>query len=131
MTAPPPESKRRSLFAALSAKFTRSAASRQIFLCGGPDCCRAEVAAEAMKLLRARIDAEGLSDGEGRVACTKTGCLGVCGEGPIAVVYPGETWYSGAQGENLERIVTGHLRDGEVVRELTFEPPPDARPPGA
>jgi (2Fe-2S) ferredoxin len=39
-------------------------------------------------------------------------------------VQPDGTWYFNARGENLDRIITEHLRDGRPVAELVFHQGP-------
>lgn len=118
--------KRRSILSALAAKFARGGATRRIHVCVGPDCCRKEDALAAI----ARIEATLASSPEGAaVKCTKSGCLGVCGSGPIAFVQPEGTWYRELTPGAAERVAREHLLGGRVAEPLAFDPPPDAKPP--
>lgn len=63
-------------------------------------------------------------DVEGSVLRTKVGCLRVCREGPIALVYPGGHWYRHASGENLDRIIDEHLIGGQPVQSLLIATTP-------
>lgn len=123
---------RRSILQALSAKFSRKTVARQIFVCCGPDCCRREEGEAALVLLRARVSELGLDRQDapgGGVACSRTGCLGVCAAGPVAYVVPEGTWYRGVSGEGADRIAREDLAEGRTVESLKFNPPPEARPP--
>lgn len=52
------------------------------------------------------------------VLVTNTGCLGVCGKGPVVVVYPEGTWYGNVKVEDVEKIMEQHIEGGKVVEEL-------------
>ncbi len=52
----------------------------------------------------------------------KAGCLDRCAAGPVAVVYPEGVWYSYVDEQDIEEIVTSHLRDGVVVERLLTPP---------
>ena len=43
------------------------------------------------------------------VKVVKTGCFGLCAEGPIVVVYPEGVMYFKVSPENVEEIVSEHL----------------------
>lgn len=125
----PPSSKRPSILSALAAKFARSKAAARVYVCGGPDCCSPARAEEAIREFRAAIAREGLAEGPGRAECVKTGCLGVCGAGPLAAVHPGGTWYGELDREKIVRIAREHLKEGRPAEDLAFTPPPEALPP--
>ena len=54
------------------------------------------------------------------VRVNRGGCLGVCMQGPIMVVYPGGVWYCNLNEENVNLIIEQHFKSGRVVEELAF-----------
>ena len=56
--------------------------------------------------------------GEGEVRINLAGCLGRCAEGPVIVVYPGETWYTYVDEEDIDDIIEQHLLGGQPVERL-------------
>jgi (2Fe-2S) ferredoxin len=100
-------------------------ARRHILLCvGGGKCAPVEASEASWAFLKKRLRELGLVDADGGVLRTKAGCLRVCREGPVAVVYPDGTWYRDCTPENLERIVTEHLVGGRPVAELVIATAP-------
>ena len=89
---------------------------RHAILCAGKKCEPAEDRA-AIQYLKKRLADEGL---EGAVRANRAGCLGVCEQGPIMVVYPEGLWYCRLNEENLDRVIEQHFKHGKPVDELIF-----------
>jgi (2Fe-2S) ferredoxin len=94
--------------------------ARHVLVCVGAYCSPDQRGRELYQLLPSLLQREGLLFGPARVKRGETPCLGVCGGGPIVVVYPDGVWYREVTPALLERIVTEHLRDGRVVDEAVF-----------
>lgn len=76
---------------------------------GGFDHCKQKVKAAQLA-------------GPGGVRVNKAGCLDRCAGGPVAVVYPDETWYTFVDNEDIDEIVESHLKNGVVVERLLLPP---------
>jgi len=63
------------------------------------------------------IQARGL---DGDVQVTTCGCMGLCDEGPVMVVYPAGVWYRRVQPSDVRKIVDVHLREDQPVGRLVF-----------
>lgn len=95
-----------------------------IFLCCDqrkPKCCDLIDGLKAWEYLKKRLDELGLVR-SGVVYRTKTDCLRICKQGPIAVVYPQGIWYSHCDEVGLERIIQEHFIQHRPVRDLMFFP---------
>jgi (2Fe-2S) ferredoxin len=93
-----------------------------VFFClnqrdNGEACCADHGSQAAFDHCKARVKSLGLA-GPGGVRVNKAGCLDRCAGGPVAVVYPDETWYTYVDQADLDEIVESHLRDGKVVQRL-------------
>ena len=86
-------------------------------LCTGPDCCTPEEGARAWAQLKAGVGSLNGDAGREPIYRTKVGCLRICNEGPVAVVYPEGTWYAGLDAGALARVIDEDLGRGAVVAE--------------
>ena len=95
---------------------------RHVFLCVGEECCSAEAGQDAWEVLKKELKDKNLSLSADPNACyrTKAGCLRVCQQGPIAVVYPEGTWYANLSADRIPLFVQQHLVEGKPVEEWTF-----------
>ena len=94
-----------------------------VLICGGTGCTSNNspaVAAEFEKLIKER----GL---ENDVAIIKTGCFGLCANGPVCVVYPEGAFYSFVKVEDVKEIVEEHLIKGRLVQRLLYKEKSEAQ----
>ena len=83
----------------------------------GEACCAHQGAQAGFDHCKSRVKSEGLA-GPGGVRVNKAGCLDRCAGGPVAVVYPEETWYTFVDKHDIDEIVDSHLKNGQVVERL-------------
>jgi len=87
----------------------------------GVPSCPAAGSFAVLDALDREIQARGLNKD---VQLTTCGCMGLCDEGPVMVVYPEGVWYRGVQPSDVSAIVGTHLRDGEPVDRLLWDDAP-------
>jgi (2Fe-2S) ferredoxin len=95
---------------------------RHVFYCVGGTCSAPEEGEKGWEVLKKELKDNNLSLSTGPNACyrTKVGCLRVCKGGPILLVYPEGTWYSGMTADRIPRFVREHLIEGKPVEAWVF-----------
>ena len=91
-----------------------------IFICTGRYCTADGEGAALYRLLPRLLAEHDLLFSADRVKRGETPCLGVCQDGPIAVIYPEGLWYHHVTPELLRRIVREHLCDGNPIPNQCF-----------
>jgi (2Fe-2S) ferredoxin len=97
-----------------------------IFFClnqrsNGEACCADHAAQAGFDHCKQSVKKAGLA-GVGGVRVNKAGCLDRCAGGPVAVVYPDETWYTFVDNSDIDEIVESHLKQGKPVTRLMLAP---------
>ncbi len=87
-----------------------------VLVCSGTGCTSSG-SAEIIQKLEQELKKNGL---DSEVKIVKTGCFGLCEEGPIMVIYPEGAFYSRVQASDVPEIVTEHLLKGRIVERLVY-----------
>lgn len=87
----------------------------------GVPSCPASGSLAVLGALDREVQARGLDND---VQLTTCGCMGLCDEGPVMVVYPAGVWYRRVQPSDVSEIVGTHLRDGKPVDRLVWNDAP-------
>ena len=85
-----------------------------VLICGGTGCS----SSGSMRIgteLEAEIALKGLSN---EVQVVRTGCFGLCENGPIMVIYPDGIFYNHVTVEDVPQIVEETLLKGRVIDRL-------------
>lgn len=88
-----------------------------IMTCCGTGCTSSGAIKNREKLDEL-MERDGLHD---RVQFVKTGCFGLCAEGPILMVYPENVMYTNVTPYDINEIWEAHIKNGRVVERLKSE----------
>ena len=87
-----------------------------VLVCGGTGCTSSG-SQQIIQTLKEELKKNRLHN---EVAVVKTGCHGLCAEGPVMIVYPEAVFYSKVRPEDVEEIVSEHLLKGRIVERLVY-----------
>ena len=90
----------------------------------GVPSCTVSGSSAILECLDRQIQSRGLDN---EVQLTTSGCMGLCDEGPIMVVYPAGVWYKRVQPSDVVDIVESHLCSGKIVDRLVWNDAPAMR----
>lgn len=85
-----------------------------IMVCGGTGC----TSSSSMKIIDGLEELIRISKMENDVKVVKTGCFGLCAEGPIVMFYPEHIMYTLVQPEDVNEIFDSHVKNGVPVKRL-------------
>ncbi|MGA7934461.1 MAG: (2Fe-2S) ferredoxin domain-containing protein [Kovacikia sp.] len=85
---------------------------RQVLVCQNITC-RKQGSAQVLAAFRSAVSPA--------ITVFGCGCLGECGNGPIVLVLPEQTWYSHVNPEDVPLIVTHHLQAGHPVTAKLYQ----------
>lgn len=85
-----------------------------LMVCGSTGCTSSG-SGKLLEKLDELMERDGLSE---KVAIVKTGCFGLCAEGPIIMVQPGNYMYTQVTPEDLDEIWECHIKGGSPVENL-------------
>ena len=86
---------------------------KHILVCNGTGCTSSK-SPEILENFKRIIEEKGIQN----VRVIKTGCFGLCAEGPIVIIRPEDTFYAMVKPEDCEEIIQSHIVEGKVVERL-------------
>jgi (2Fe-2S) ferredoxin len=92
-------------------------------------CCASRGAKEFTQKLKELVKTKGTQGRKIRV--NKAGCLDLCAQGAVVVVYPEGVWYRGVTSADAEEIYSSHLLAGLPVERLRIPQRASSSPTGA
>lgn len=91
-----------------------SHAGLSLMVCGGGGCH----SSGSGKLIARLTELAARDDLQEEIEIVRTGCFGLCSEGPILVVQPEGTMYTKVSEEDIEEIWENHVKNGKTVERL-------------
>ena len=83
-------------------------------VCGGTGC----TSSNSMKIIAGLEERIRINRMQDDVKVVKTGCFGLCAEGPIVMIYPDHIMYTLVQPEDVNEIFDSHVKNGKPVKML-------------
>lgn len=85
-----------------------------VMVCGGTGC----TSSNSMKIIEGLESLIKINKLQDDVKVIKTGCFGLCAEGPIVMIYPDHIMYTLVKPEDVNEIFDSHIKNGKPVRRL-------------
>lgn len=95
--------------------------SKRVFVCCGTGCV-ARGSREIFEALKKEMKAKG-SGAKIEMDLCPTGCHGFCQRGPLVVIKPSGTFYTGVKEADVGEIVDKSILGGDVVERLLYKDP--------
>ena len=89
-----------------------------VLVCGGTGCTSSG-SLNIISRFEEELKEKGL---EKEVQVVRTGCFGLCENGPIVIVYPEGSYYNRVTPDDVSEIVEEHLLKGRIVERLLHKP---------
>ncbi|MGL9747992.1 NADH-quinone oxidoreductase subunit NuoF [Enterococcus sp. DIV0170] len=89
---------------------------KEILVCAGTGCISSK-SGEFVEALKEEMAKHELTD---KINIVKTGCFGLCAQGPIVIIYPEAVFYHQVQPKHAKKIVSDHLVKGKLVEKLLY-----------
>lgn len=96
------------------ARPTETGGRMHIMVCGGTGC----TSSNSMKIIAGLEELIRINRLQDDVKVVKTGCFGLCAEGPIVMIYPDHIMYTLVQPEDVNEIFDSHVKNGKPVKRL-------------
>ncbi|MEG0829630.1 MAG: NADH-quinone oxidoreductase subunit NuoF [Anaerovoracaceae bacterium] len=94
---------------------TKEGGRIHVLVCGGTGC----TSSNSMKIIDKLEDLVRVNKLVDEVKIVKTGCFGLCAEGPIIMMYPDHIMYVQVTLEDVGEIFESHIQNGKPVKRLT------------
>ncbi|MBU5363416.1 NADH-quinone oxidoreductase subunit NuoF [Enterococcus raffinosus] len=89
---------------------------KEILVCAGTGC----ISSKSGEFVDALKDELAKNELTNKVNIVKTGCFGLCAQGPIVIIYPEAVFYHQVQPKHAKKIVSDHLIKGKLVEKLLY-----------
>ena len=93
---------------------TETGGRMHIMVCGGTGC----TSSNSMKIIAGLEELIRINRMQDDIKVVKTGCFGLCAEGPIVMIYPDHVMYTLVQPEDVNEIFDSHVKNGKPVKRL-------------
>ncbi len=93
---------------------TKEGGRMHIMVCGGTGC----TSSSSMRIIENFEELIRINQMSDEIKVVKTGCFGLCAEGPIVMMYPDHIMYTTVQPEDVSEIFESHVQKGNPVKRL-------------